>query len=310
MTKVSADTHPEVSIALCTYNGERFLREQLDSIINQHYLNITEIVCVDDNSMDNTWSILQEYAARNEVFRIFQNKTNLGFVRNFEKAILLTSKPLIAIADQDDIWYPTKITKLVNGLGNNLMIYSDNEFIDSQGIPLGKRSSDFRNITSCRSCLSFSFFNVISGHTILLSRELLKYCIPFHPEIPHDLWIAFKASQYSEIPVIKEPLVGYRQHDNNVFGAKGKQGQKGEEAKRINLSHRRLQIFTENTAAQLKNEISVFENLAKSYTDKSVKMRLKRIAIFWKNRDTLLLFKKRIKIRKMFYCLTVFWKYQ
>jgi len=310
MTKVSIDTQPEVSIALCTYNGERFLREQLDSIINQQYLNITEIVCVDDNSTDNTWSILQEYAAKHNAFRIFQNNANLGYIGNFEKALLLTTKSFIAIADQDDVWYPTKIIKLVQGIGNNLMIYSDNEFIDKHGNSLGKRSSDFRNITSCRSCLSFSFFNVISGHTILLSRELLKYCIPFHPEIPHDLWIAFKASQYSEIPVVEEALVGYRQHDNNVFGAKGKQGQKGEETKRINLSHRRVQIFAENTAAHLKNEISVFENLAKSYTDKSVKMRLKRIAIFWENRDALLLFKKRIKIRKMFYCLTVFWKYQ
>ncbi len=300
----------EVSISLCTYNGEKFLASQLESIINQDYKYITEIVCVDDCSTDKTWEILTEYSKKYNNLKIFKNKENLGFIRNFEKALTLTTKPFIAISDQDDIWYPTKISKLIQGIGTNLMIYSDNEFIDKQGFTLGKRSSHFRNITTCSSCLSFSFFNVISGHTILLSRELLKYCIPFHREIPHDLWIAFKASQYGEIQVIDEHLVGYRQHDNNVFGVKGQLGVKGEKTKRINLSQRRVQIFAENTASHLENEKKIFEQLADSYTDKSIKMRLRRVKIFWKNRDSLLLFRDRTKIQKMIYCISAFWKYQ
>ena len=77
----------KVSIALCTNNGERFLREQLESILNQDYDNIDEIICVDDNSKDTTWEILKEYAAEYQKFKIYRNLSNLGFVKNYEKAI-------------------------------------------------------------------------------------------------------------------------------------------------------------------------------------------------------------------------------
>jgi glycosyltransferase involved in cell wall biosynthesis len=309
--KKTVNLQPEVSIAMCTYNGERFLLEQLESILNQDYKNITEIVCVDDNSTDGTWRILNEYANKYKIFKIIQNKSNLGLIKNFEKALTLTTKPLIAIADQDDIWYSSKITKLVKSLGNNLMIYSDNEYIDLNGESLGKKFSDFRNLTTCTSCLNFALLNVISGHTILINRDLLKYTLPFNYEIPHDHWLAFHASQYGEIPVVKEALVGYRQHENNIFGAIGhKGGKEDNKDERINESHNRIQIFSKNTASHLIREKQVLEQLADSYTNKSLTMRLKRVNIFWNNRDALLLFKKRSKFRNMLFCLKVFWKYQ
>jgi len=310
--KNPGNLQPEVSIALCTYNGERFLAEQLDSILNQDYTNITEIVCVDDNSSDKTWKILNEYAEKYTVFRIFRNESNMGFIKNYEKALTLTRKPLIAISDQDDLWYSGKITKLVKAIGNNFMAYSDNEYIDSMGKPIGKRFSDIRNLTTCTSCLNFALLNVISGHTILLNRELLNFALPFNEEIPHDHWLAFHASQHTNIPVVKEALVGYRQHENNTFGAIGGNagGKKDSEAERINNSHIRIQIFAKNLTPHLVGEKKVFELLAKSYTDKSFIMRLKRVVVFWKNRDALLLFKKRTKIRNMLYCIKVFWKYQ
>lgn len=302
---------PEVSIALCTYNGDRFLPEQLESILNQDYLNITEIVCVDDNSSDNTWKILNEYADKYNIFKIFRNNSNLGFIKNYEKALTLTTKPLIAISDQDDVWYSSKISKLVKIIGNNLMSYSDNEYIDLNGSSLGKKFSDVRNLTTCTSCLNFALLNVISGHTMLINRDLLDYALPLNPEIPHDFWLAFQASQYGEIPVVKEALVGYRQHENNTFGAIGHfGGKKDSESERINESHKRIQIFARNTAPHLVKEQLVLEQLANSYTDKSFIMRLKRVAVFWNNRDALLLFKKRTKIRNMLYCIKVFWKYQ
>ena len=150
---------PEVSIALCTYNGELFLHEQIESILNQDYANISEIICVDDNSTDDTWKILQEYAGKYSNFKIFRNSSNLGFIRNFEKALTLTSKKFIAIADQDDIWYPNKISKLVRAIGENFMAYSDNEYIGSDGITLGKKFSDFRRLSTCTSCLNFVLYN-------------------------------------------------------------------------------------------------------------------------------------------------------
>jgi len=295
---------PEVSIALCTYNGELFLREQLDSILNQDYPVLTEIVCVDDNSTDNSWSILQEYAEKFTHINISRNTPKLGYVKNFEKELTLTTKPFIAISDQDDIWYPTKITKLVSAIGNNLMVYSDSEYIDINGKSSGNKLSDNRNLTTCTSCLNFALFNAISGHNILMSKDLLKYALPFSEEIPHDFWLGFHASQLGEIPVVKEVLVGYRQHANNIIGGIGHSGgKKDSDLERIRNSKIKIDIFAKNTALYLSKEQKIFEQLAKSYTDKSFAMRLKRVCIFWKNNDALFLFKKRTKMRNLLYCL-------
>src|ERR1700741_3685870 len=106
---------PLVSVALCTYNGEKFLEKQLDSIFLQDYSNL-EIVVVDDCSKDNTWDILQRYAHNNERLRLYRNRRNLGYSRNFEKAIKLCRGDLIALADQDDIWEKEKIRILANSM--------------------------------------------------------------------------------------------------------------------------------------------------------------------------------------------------
>ena len=254
---------------------------------------------------------MKEYAAKNSIFKIFRNETNLGYVKNFEKACTLTTKPFIALSDQDDIWYNNKISTLVNAIGNNLMVYSDNEYVDTNGNLVGNKLSDNRNLTTSTSCLNFAIFNSISGHNMLINRDLLKYALPFNEQIPHDFWLGFHASQHGEIPVVKVPLVGYRQHANNIIGGIGHiGGRKESELERIRNSQIRVGIFAKNTSPHLKNEQFVFEQLAKSYSDKSFLMRLKRVGIFWKNNDALLLFKKRTKIRNLLYCIKVFWKYQ
>ena len=298
---------PEVSIALCTYNGEIFLHEQIESILNQDYANISEIICVDDNSTDGTWKILQEYAGKYSNFKIFRNSSNKGFIRNFEKALTLTSKKFIAIADQDDIWYPNKISKLVRAIGENFMAYSDNEYIGSDGITLGKKFSDFRRLSTCTSCLNFVLYNGISGHTILINRDLLKYALPFPDEIPFDYWLAFHAVQYGVIPYINEPLVSYRQHDNNTLGAIGIKKNAKDIINGRKVNYNRIIKFSMAINENLQYEKQVLLKLAYSYIDFSFKTRLKRVVLFWKNRDSLLFFKKRNEIRKAYYCIKMFW---
>jgi len=99
------------SIAMCTYNGEKYLREQLDSLVAQDYPNL-EIVIVDDCSTDSTPQLLEEYAGQHPNFTIHQNEQNMGFRRNFEKALKLCSGEIISLCDQDDIWFPNKISAL------------------------------------------------------------------------------------------------------------------------------------------------------------------------------------------------------
>jgi glycosyltransferase involved in cell wall biosynthesis len=207
------DEKPLVSIALCTYNGERFLREQLDSIINQSYSNI-EIIAVDDCSSDKTVEILRDYAEKHPFIKVFSNTENLGYIRNFEKAMRLCHGPLIALSDQDDIWSSEKIEKQVQAIGNNILIYHDSEFIDQKGKSLNKYMSDVMNLYRGNEPEVFLFFNCISGHSVLLKKELLDKMLPFPDAYFHDWWMGFVATNAGSIDYLSEALVKYRQHEN------------------------------------------------------------------------------------------------
>lgn len=211
---------PLVSIALCTYNGAIYLKEQLDSLIAQTYSTI-EIVVVDDRSTDDTWKILTGYANTYPQFKIYQNLQNLGFVKNFERAAGLCSGELIALCDQDDIWHPEKIALQVESIGDNLLIYHDSEFIHADGSPMNKKISDRMNFYRGSDPLAFLFFNCVSGHGILMRRELLKDALPLQEGYFHDWWLAYVATNIGRIDFILQALVKYRQHeksDTNMLG--------------------------------------------------------------------------------------------
>ena len=111
-----------VSIALCTYNGEAYLKEQLDSLIDQTYPNC-EIIIVDDCSKDGTVDILKQYANEYPQIKLYINSENLGYTKNFEKAINLCNGEYIALCDQDDIWDKNKISIMIHRIGDNILIY-------------------------------------------------------------------------------------------------------------------------------------------------------------------------------------------
>src|ERR1700760_4242642 len=110
---------PHISVAMCTYNGERYLREQLESIAEQSLLPIELVVC-DDGSTDDSILILEEFRARAPFsVRIIRNEVKLGSTRNFDQAMTSTSGEFIALCDQDDRWKPRKLEKLVAVLLEN-----------------------------------------------------------------------------------------------------------------------------------------------------------------------------------------------
>jgi len=206
---------PLVSVAVCTYNGEKYISSQLDTIINQSYKNI-EIIVVDDGSTDNTCSILEQYQKKGKI-KFYRNTKNLGFIRNFEKAIKLCNGDYIALSDQDDLWELNKIEVLVNNIGDNILIYSDSEFIDSNGKAMEKRISDLHNLISGKKRnMAFLFFNCIAGHAILFKKELLKSIFPFPQQLFHDWWIGYCATTVGTITCVPKPLVQYRQHRDNI----------------------------------------------------------------------------------------------
>ncbi len=203
-----------VSIALCTYNGEKYLAEQLDTLVYQTYKDL-EIIITDDCSKDATISILKEYAKKFDFIKIYQNEKNLGYIKNFEKAISLCSGDFIALCDQDDIWDKDKIKLQVESIGDHLLSYHDSEFIDPSGRSMKKNLSDVINMYQGGSFKPFLFFNCVSGHACLIKKELADCAIPFPKDLFHDRWLAYTATNLGSIIYLDQQLVKYRQHENS-----------------------------------------------------------------------------------------------
>lgn len=211
---------PLISIAMATYNGEKYLREQLESIYSQTYKNI-EVVVTDDGSTDKTVEILEEYA-NSHGLRYYINETNLGFVKNFEKAVDLCRGEYIALSDQDDIWLPHKLSTLMENIGNNLLICSDAKLIDENNNIIAYSQFEYSN-KSKNISLTFqklAIRNYVQGCTILMSKELVQYAHPFPLGIKsHDHWYGLIAAAHERIMFSKEALILYRQHASNQIGA-------------------------------------------------------------------------------------------
>lgn len=212
----SSQTAPLISIALCTYNGERYLAEQLDSILLQTYPRL-EIVISDDCSSDATPALLQDYARRDSRIVLLKNAANVGFVKNFERALLACRGDYIALADQDDVWLPNKIDNLFNAIGDALLIYSRVDLIDSQGAPIDRIFPSVKRLSG-RCALSLMFDNCVTGHACLLRREMLGKALPM-PEglLAHDQWLAIVAAASGRLVAGSEVLSHYRMHSSNAL---------------------------------------------------------------------------------------------
>lgn len=298
---------PLVSIALCTYNGEKYLVEQLDSLIAQTYNNL-EIIVVDDASTDNTFAILQGYAARYPQFKLYQNQTNLGFVKNFEHAATLCMGELIALCDQDDIWLPEKIELQVNALGAHIFIYHDSEFIYEDGSPMHKKVSDRMNLYRGGQPEVFLFFNCVSGHSILMRRELLAEALPLKETYFHDWWLAYVATNLGTIDFIPQCLVKYRQHNNsdtNILRVKReKELHKFSSVQKLE----RIQTWLGYCAAYPKNKNGIARQFYEAFTNRMgsyVSFSLSRLLI--KYQRTVFFIRKKSRLNRANYIYSQIW---
>jgi len=206
---------PTVSIALCTYNGALHLREQLDSLFAQTFTNF-EIVAHDDASTDSTADILREYSKRDARLRLNVNKKNIGVRRNFESTLKACQGDLIAPADQDDIWLPGKLETLVSRIEGKALAYCDSELIDANGRLLGIRISDKVNMLTTDDPTPFIFSNCVSGHALLVRREVVERALPIPEVFMYDWWLAAVAATRGGIQFEDRCLVHYRQHEATV----------------------------------------------------------------------------------------------
>lgn len=202
---------PLISIALCTHNGEHWLREQLDSVLAQDDVTI-EVVALEDRSSDGSLALLLEYAARDPRVRVFENDRNLGPARSFERALSLCRGEFLAPCDQDDIWEPQKLSRLLETIGAADLAYCDSRYIDEHGAFSGDGVSDHLQMMSGREPLQFLFANSVSGHAALLRREVFERARPFPTGVFHDWWLALCAAAGEGVVYLAAPLVRFRRH--------------------------------------------------------------------------------------------------
>jgi len=211
-----------ISICLATYNGEKYIIEQLDSLVAQSYQNF-ELIVQDDNSTDNTLAIIETY--KNKItINIEKNEKNLGYAKNFEKVLQRAQGDYIAICDQDDIWNTKKLEFLLQHIADKTLVYSNSLLVDQTGNSLHKTLSQKlkNNFISSTEPLNFLYDNSISAHSILFKKELLQHLFPFPKHIYFDQYIALIAASLDGITYLNENLVHYRQHENNTLGNRQK----------------------------------------------------------------------------------------
>jgi len=220
----------KISIALCTYNGAQFLQEQLESIAFQTRIPDEMIIC-DDLSKDDTLEILKNFVSKVSFpVRVFLNEENLGSTKNFEKAITMCTGDIIFLSDQDDVWYPDKlekIEKLFSISPFTAAIFTDAEVVDENLRPLGY--SLWQSIGFSKkeqNCFIHGKFievllkrNVLTGSTMAFRSEFKKLFFPIPDIWVHDGWIALLIAFASDLYLISEPLIKYRQHHMQQVGA-------------------------------------------------------------------------------------------
>lgn len=208
----------KISVCMTTYNGEQYIKEQLESILMQ-LDNDDEVIISDDGSTDNTLNII-ETIADNRV-KIFKNQTFKSPIFNFENAIKQSYGDIIVLSDQDDIWGLGKIEYIKKSVPKNavwLQMYNGN-CIDSEGKIVKDDLFEYLDVEE--GLLSNIKKNSFIGSNIAFSNELLKYVLPFPKDIPmHDMWLGCCAYMFGEVKFLDKHVFSYRLHDKNFTSRK------------------------------------------------------------------------------------------
>ena len=210
----------QISIALTTYNGGKYLSQQLDSILTQTLLPY-EIIIVDDASTDNTIDIIHQYIANHNLIKLYQNETNIGIVKSFERAISLCISDYVALCDQDDVWMSYKLQRLIDNIGDNYLIHSDAVLVDENLQTIELSHFLLNKDKSLTTVCDYLYSNNVTGCCAMISRELIDLALPIPDNFyMHDYYFALIAVRFNKIKLIDEPLLYYRQHSMNSIGAK------------------------------------------------------------------------------------------
>jgi len=220
---------------MCTYNGEKYIKEQLESILNQT-VAIDEIVICDDGSNDKTIEIIEQFQLENHnKIALYKNEVNLGSNKNFEKAISICTGEYIFLCDQDDIWKINKVEKVIQYFLDNKHlegVFSNGDLLNEKGRKFTEKSlwdsvfymeSQLKKPIDLYNLIRFKK-NMVTGATLCIKKELKNLILPI-PDIKkyyHDEWIAIIIASRKKLGYINDELISYRIHAGQQIGAGGK----------------------------------------------------------------------------------------
>jgi len=214
---------------MCTFNGGRFLPEQLESIAAQKRLPDELVVC-DDRSSDRSAEVVKDFAGRMPFpVRLTVNESTLGSTRNFEKAIALCRSDIVALADQDDIWYPDKLAHLEQVFLSSPMVvaaFSDADVIDHDSQPLNLRlwhsfgfdPREQRRFAAGHGVKVLIKHPVVTGAVLGFRRQWTDVLLPIPDNDVHDRWMSFLLAASGPFALVTQPLMQYRRHINQQIG--------------------------------------------------------------------------------------------
>jgi glycosyltransferase involved in cell wall biosynthesis len=215
-----SSSRPKVSVCIAAYQGERYIAQQLRSILEQLSAN-DEVILVDDGSKDGTCD--KVFALQDLRLRVIRNGKNRGVLRSFETALSCSSGEIVFLSDQDDLWLPKKVEAVLEIFlrdSDLMLVASDAILIDENGNKIG--DSFYAQRGKFRPGIwSNLLIGKFHGCTMAFRSTLLRSALPFPPakEVHHDTWIGcVNALIGGKTEYISEPLVAYRRHATNVTG--------------------------------------------------------------------------------------------
>lgn len=204
-----------ISVCMATYNGEKYIKEQLDSILKQ-ISDSDEIIISDDGSTDNTVEIIKLYQESNRNIKLVEGPRK-GLIKNFENALNLSRGEIIFLSDQDDIWVEGKVERVMKEFEKTAvsLILHDAYIVDSEGKII--ESSFYKHRGSKPGLISNIVKNSYLGCCMAFKRELLNECLPFPAKIEmHDWWIGLMGEKFGKVTFIHKQYLMYRRHGDNV----------------------------------------------------------------------------------------------
>lgn len=209
----------QISVCMASYNGARFIGEQITSILPQLGFN-DELIISDDGSTDNTLSIIS--LMNDSRIRLVHNRPPRSATRNFENALRHATGDYIFLSDQDDVWYPDKLQTSLTWLHQYDLVVSNCDFIDEVGHPLG--ASFFENFHSGPGLIKNFVKNTFLGNCMAFRRSVLERALPFPKEVHQatqyliyqDVWLGLLSNALFRVIFIPEKLSGFRRHSTNA----------------------------------------------------------------------------------------------